>query len=67
MRIVASVAIITLDTFPSRQLSITTEAAFCIETLEDALARQGKPEIFNTDLPLPRLDQLDPRAATCPE
>ena len=25
------------------------EAAFCIETLEDALARYGKPEIFNTD------------------
>ena len=25
------------------------EAAFCIETLEDALARHGKPEIFNTD------------------
>jgi putative transposase len=25
------------------------EAAFCVETLEDALARHGKPEIFNTD------------------
>ncbi len=25
------------------------EAAFCIETLEDALARHGKPEIFYTD------------------
>jgi putative transposase len=25
------------------------EAAFCVETLEDALARYGKPEIFNTD------------------
>ena len=24
-------------------------AAFCVETLEDALARHGKPEIFNTD------------------
>ena len=24
-------------------------AAFCVETLEDALARYGKPEIFNTD------------------
>jgi hypothetical protein len=30
-------------------LSITTEAAFCVETLEDALARYGKPEVFNTD------------------
>ena len=25
------------------------EAAFCVEALEDALARHGKPEIFNTD------------------
>jgi putative transposase len=25
------------------------EAAFCVETLEDALARYGKPDIFNTD------------------
>jgi putative transposase len=23
--------------------------AFCVETLEDALARHGKPDIFNTD------------------
>ena len=33
----------------SWRLSITMEAAFCIETLEDALVRYGKPEIFNTD------------------
>ena len=25
------------------------EVAFCVETLEDALARHGKPDIFNTD------------------
>ena len=25
------------------------EASFCVETLEDALARSGKPEVFNTD------------------
>ena len=25
------------------------EAAFCVETLEEALAKHGKPEIFNTD------------------
>jgi hypothetical protein len=25
------------------------EASFCVETLEDALARHGKPEVFNTD------------------
>ena len=33
----------------SWRLSITMEAAFCVETLEDALACHGKPEIFNTD------------------
>src|SRR4051794_41796699 len=25
------------------------EAAFCVEALEEALARHGRPEIFNTD------------------
>jgi len=29
----------------SWRLSITMEAAFCVETLEDALARHGRPEI----------------------
>ena len=42
-----------LDWFSRRvlawRLSITMEAAFCVETLEDALAKHGKPEIFNTD------------------
>lgn len=33
----------------SWRLSITMEAAFCVGTLEDVLARHGKPEIFNTD------------------
>ena len=33
----------------SWRLSITMEAAFCVETLEDALSRHGKPDIFNTD------------------
>jgi len=33
----------------SWRVSITMEAAFCIETLEDALAHHGKPDIFNTD------------------
>jgi hypothetical protein len=28
---------------------ITIEAASCVETFEAALARHGKPEIFNTD------------------
>ena len=31
------------------RISITMEAAFCVATLEDALAAHGKPEIFNTD------------------
>ena len=31
------------------RLSITMEAAFCIEALEEALARYGQPKIFNTD------------------
>ena len=31
------------------RLSITMEASFCVETLEDALVRHGKPEVFNTD------------------
>ncbi|MCQ1838050.1 IS3 family transposase [Neorhizobium galegae] len=33
----------------SWRLSITMEAAFCIEAVEEALARHGKPDIFNTD------------------
>jgi putative transposase len=33
----------------SWRVSITMEAAFCVETLQDALAKHDKPEIFNTD------------------
>ncbi|WP_202596090.1 IS3 family transposase [Ensifer adhaerens] len=33
----------------SWRLSITMETAFCIEAVEEALARYGKPDIFNTD------------------
>jgi transposase InsO family protein len=33
----------------SWRLSITLETDFCIEALEEALARFGAPEIFNTD------------------
>src|SRR6201985_3137404 len=33
----------------SWRVSITMEAAVCIEALEDALARLGKPDLFNTD------------------
>jgi putative transposase len=31
------------------RLSITLEAGFCTEALEEALARHGRPDIFNTD------------------
>src|SRR5450432_1956569 len=44
---------VVLDWFSRRVLawrvSITMEAAFCVETLEDALARYGRPDVFNTD------------------
>ena len=33
----------------SWRLSNTMDVAFCIEALEEALARHGRPEIFNTD------------------
>ena len=31
------------------KLSITLDTGFCIEAVEEALARYGKPEVFNTD------------------
>ena len=44
---------VVLDWFSRRVLSwrvsITMEASFCVETLKNALARHGRPEIFNTD------------------
>src|SRR5450631_1962086 len=44
---------VVLDWFSRRvlawRLSITMEAAFCVETLQDALAKHRKTEIFNTD------------------
>jgi putative transposase len=44
---------VVLDWFSRRVLSwrvsITMEAAFCVETLDDALARHDKPDIVNTD------------------
>ena len=42
-----------LDWFSRRVLawrvSITLEVEFCLEAVEEALARHGKPEVFNTD------------------
>ena len=42
-----------VDVFSRRVLahrvSITMEADFCVEALEEALAKFGRPEIFNTD------------------
>ena len=44
---------VVLDWFSRRvlswRLSITMEASFCVEALQEALARHGKPEIVNTD------------------
>ena len=44
---------VVIDWFSRRvlawRLSITMAAAFCVEALEEALARQGRPEIFNPD------------------
>ena len=44
---------VVLDWFSRRVLSwrvsITMEASFCVEALEEAMAKHGKPEIFNTD------------------
>ena len=44
---------VVLDWFSRRVLSwrvsITMEAAFCVEALADALKQHGRPEIFNTD------------------
>jgi putative transposase len=33
----------------SHRVSITMEADFCVEALEEALEKYGKPDIFNTD------------------
>ena len=33
----------------SWRLSITMDPAFCLEAVEEAIARYGKPDIFNTD------------------
>ena len=42
-----------LDWFSRRvlswRISITMEASFCVEALQEALARHGRPEIVNTD------------------
>ena len=42
-----------VDVFSRRVLahrvSITMEAAFCVEAVQEALAKHGRPEIFNTD------------------
>jgi len=44
---------VVLDWFARRvlswRLSITMEVEFCLEAVEEALARHGRPDIFNTD------------------
>jgi putative transposase len=45
--------VVVLDWFRRRvlawRISITLEADFCVEALEEALSRHGKPDIFDTD------------------
>src|SRR5437868_10934909 len=50
------------------RLSNTLGADFCVEALEEALARFGRPEIFNTDQSLPqrRLGAASSPATTSP-
>ena len=42
-----------LDWFTRRvlawRLSITMEVDFCLEAVEEALAKHGRPDVFNTD------------------
>ena len=33
----------------AHRVSISMDASFCVEALEEAFAKHGKPEIFNTD------------------
>jgi len=49
-------------------LSNTLGAEFCVEALEEALSRYGRPEIFNTDQSLPqrRLGAASSPATTSP-
>src|SRR5271169_5134331 len=50
------------------RLSNTLGAEFCVEALEEALCRYGRPEIFNTDQSLPsrKRGQPIPPATTSP-
>jgi putative transposase len=45
--------VVVMDWFSRRvlawRLSITMETDFCVEALQEAMARHGQPEIFNTD------------------
>ena len=45
--------VVVMDWFSRRvlawRLSITLEAEFCVEALQDAMRRYGEPDIFNTD------------------
>ena len=50
----------------SWRVSITMEAAFCVEALEEALARHGKPEIFgNGSVTGPHAGQAALAAVSC--
>ena len=41
--------VVIMDWVSRAVLSNTLDADFCVEALEEALLRYGRPEIFNTD------------------
>jgi putative transposase len=45
----AAVVDVTSRRVLAHRVSITMEAEFCIEAVKEAMAKHGKPEIFNTD------------------
>ena len=45
----------------SWRLSNTLDASFCVEALEEALVRHGKPEIFNMEVHLSQAALLSNR------
>ena len=47
------------------RLSNTMDTSFCVAALEEALARFGKPEIFNTSTPTRAASSLAGRSPAC--
>ncbi|NLS75593.1 IS3 family transposase, partial [Bradyrhizobium brasilense] len=45
----AAVVDVFIRRFLAHRVSIPMEAAFCVQAVQEALAKHGRPEIFNTD------------------